>query len=51
MEHKLQQAYESLVPGDQLVIDAMIVTLVKKDKQIRDLVQAVHKELEGADDA
>ena len=51
MEYKLQQAYESLVPRDQLIIDAMIVTLAKKDRQIRDLVQVAHEQLEEPDDA
>lgn len=40
------KAYDSLVPADQLVIDAMIVTLYKKDKQIRELVSEICKDLE-----
>ena len=43
MNSDIQKAYESLVPADQLVIDAMIVSLYKKDKQILDLVTEVQK--------
>lgn len=43
MDNDIQTAYESLVPADQLVIDAMIVSLYKKDKQIRDMTTEVMK--------
>jgi len=46
VDKEIIKAYDSLVPADQLVIDAMIVALYKKDKQIRDLVSHVHKKLD-----
>lgn len=46
MDKKILIAYELLVPTDQLVVDAIIVTLAKKDKQISDLVYHVDKTLE-----
>ena len=45
MNEEILKAYKSLVPADQLVIDAMIVALFKKDKQIRDVTSEVHKYL------
>lgn len=41
MNAQVLQAYEALVPADQLVIDAAIITLYKKDVEIRKLVQDV----------
>lgn len=46
MEPQVQMGYDSLVPTDQYVIDAMILALVKKDKQIKDLVDQIHKMLD-----
>lgn len=47
MKKEVQEAYDRLVPGDQLVVDAMIITLYQKDKQIRDCVKEVQKFLDG----
>ncbi len=46
MKAKLLRAYKDLVPNDQLIVDAMVVALSQKDKQIRDLVQHVTQELD-----
>ena len=46
MNKTVTKAYELLVPNDQLVIDAMIASLVQKDKQIRDLVAHISKQLD-----
>jgi len=48
MDSKVHQAYKSLAPADQLVVDAMIVALYQKDKQIRDLVKHVTARLDKA---
>ncbi len=43
MDREVQKAYDLLVPGDQLVVDAMIATLVKKDREIAELIESVRK--------
>lgn len=43
MDDEVRKAYDHLVPADQLVIDAMIVALYKKDKQIAECVRAVNE--------
>ena len=47
MDSIVIRAYDDLVPADQLVVDAMIVTLTKKDKQIKELVADIHKWLDA----
>ena len=51
MDALLLIAYDKLAPADQLIIDAMVITLVKKDKQISDLVAHVHAELDAEESA
>jgi len=51
MSPQIRKAYESLVPADQLIVDAVIITMAKKDREIRDLVTEVHKFLNGDNDA
>ena len=46
MDKRVLQAYEMLVPADQLVVDAMIASLFKKDEQIGDMVKELHKRLD-----
>lgn len=45
MDKKILEAYEYLVPVDQLVIDAMVISLFKKDKQIGELVKELTSSL------
>ena len=47
MDSDVQKAYDYLVPADQLVVDAMIVTLYQKDMRIRELAEDVLKHMEG----
>lgn len=42
----IQKAYDALVPADQLVVDAMIVALYQKDKELRNVTQEVMKLLD-----
>ena len=51
MDADIKSAYESLVPADQLVVDAMIVTLYKKDKQIRDVTSEVIKYINSSQES
>lgn len=44
MDKKILTAYRKLVPKDQLIINAMIISLYQKDKQISALVEE-HKKL------
>ena len=46
MEEKCRKAYDSLTPFDQLIVDSVIIALIEKDKQIRDLVKAVNAQLD-----
>jgi len=46
MDERVREGYDLLVPADQLVIDAMIGTLLQKDRTISDLVADVHKRLD-----
>ena len=46
MEDNVGKAYESLVPKDQLVIDAMIIALYQKDLEIRKLYKGVMEQLD-----
>ena len=43
MEDKCRQAYDSLVPADRLVIDAMIFTLANKDRELQKFATDVMK--------
>lgn len=49
MDAEVLKAYDSLVPADQLVIVAVIISLSKKDKEIHNLATAVSEGLGGAD--
>lgn len=49
MDKKILTAYSKLVPKDQLVIDAMIISLYQKDKQINALVEEQMKLLSKED--
>lgn len=46
MHKKIQEAYDELVPRDQLVVDAIIATLLGKDKEIASLMTEMKKWLE-----
>ncbi len=46
MDALLLIAYDKLAPADQLIIDAMVIALVNKDRQITDLAH-VHAELDA----
>lgn len=46
MNPEVLKAYESLVPNDQLIIDAIIASLYRKDKQIRDLVKHIQNSID-----
>ena len=39
-------AYDSLVPTDQLIIDAMIATIAGKDRQIKHLTKHIGDSLD-----
>lgn len=41
MNKEIQKAYDTLVPSDQLVIDALILMLVAKDNRIQETLQQV----------
>jgi len=41
------EAYDQLVPSDQLIIDAMVVALFQKDKQITEMAREVMKMLDN----
>lgn len=43
MESQVLTAYEYLIPADQILIDAMIIALYKKDKELRKLVKAIQE--------
>ena len=45
MDINVRKANKMLVPKDQLVIDAMIIALYEKDKQLRDVLKEVEKRL------
>ena len=45
MDEKVSKAYEMLAPEDQLVIDAMIAALWKKDNQLRDVLKEIEQRL------
>ncbi len=51
MDKDVSKAYDELVPQDQLVIDAMIVTLYKKDQEIRNLVAGLLRRVEQESEA
>jgi hypothetical protein len=46
MDQKVVAAYDSLVPADQLIIDAMISTLYAKDLEIRKMAVGVKEMME-----
>lgn len=46
MDAEVLKSYEYLTPADRLVIDAMIISLYKKDVNIRHLVKEVMDSLE-----
>ena len=51
METELLQAFDSLVPSDQAVVAAVVVSLCRKDKELHDLTNAVKKMLLDNDNA
>jgi hypothetical protein len=38
---EIQKAYDTLVPADQLVVDALILMLVANDNKIKETLQQV----------
>ena len=55
MDDKIKVSYEALVPKDQIVIDAMILTLFEKDRRysrmVEDIMHAHAQEKEKNDEA
>ena len=49
MDAKVLRAYEYLMPADQRVINALIMSLYKKEKEKIDLARGYFKELEKTD--
>ncbi len=47
MQADVLTAYNYLVPADQIVIDAMIIALYKKDKEIRKIAKASLEQRRG----
>jgi hypothetical protein len=41
MNNDVRLAYEALVPRDQIVVDAMIISLYEKDAQLRKVLVEV----------
>lgn len=50
MDVEVLNAYNRLVPTDQLVIDAMIAALTSKDRQIANMVKEIHRRLDEDDE-
>ena len=46
MDAEVAKAYDDLVPADQLVVDAMIIVLTKKDREIQELVASILRQLD-----
>jgi len=46
MDSRIKEAYDQLVPIDQLVVDGVIMALFQKDKQITDMGREVMRMLE-----
>ncbi len=49
MNSEVAEAYDKLVPADQTVVDIVIATLVKKDKQIKILGDGISILIEKGD--
>ena len=45
MNEQVLDAYNSLIPADRTIVDAMIFTLANKDRQISSLCKAVNEQL------
>ena len=41
MHKNIIKTYEQLIPADQTVIDLVVIALAQKDKQIKELTQAI----------
>lgn len=50
MNETVRKSYDQLVPSDQLIIDAMIASLLSKDRQLRSVLQEVKLILDQKDE-
>lgn len=50
MDAVFVKAYNKLTPADQLLVDALVSTLSRKDDEIRKLVEGVHEMLDKQED-